>query len=365
MGKKVYVLLFMLFILAGCELHSAEGTKDGEENRQPVKQSPSIKALEVDGSSFFSVGDWYDDESVLVMEDDEKESHIYLYNLYTGEKKGFFQSENPIISVKANRNHTYFLIQTTISDQQAELLFLNRQGEIIDSFQMNSFDVQYVWNPYRENQVFVTAFFEDWTFQSFLLDLSNKTHEKHMLSQPFAQWLTPSALAYVPINQTNPLGDVPLFVHDVHKKVEKQVLDGIVSYSAFPDTLLTIGPKQDEEGSGVYTFYKNDTLQKIQSFSMPLVSDVSGWIIPYHQLNAVNGMFYIFQPRALDTMAETEGFQLLSLSLKTGKKEVIFDQIDNVPFKLSPNGQLSLMGYQSEKIIDLRTKKIIPFIEFT
>jgi len=365
MGKKVYVLLLMLFILAGCELHSAEGTKDGEGNRQPVKQSPSIKALKVDGSFFFSVGDWYDDETVLIMEDDEKESHIYLYNLYTGEKKVFFQSENRIISVKANHDYTYFLVQTTISDEEAELVFLNRHGEIIQSFQMDSFDVQYVWNPYRDNQVFVTAFFEDWTFQSFLLDLSNKTYEKYMLSQPFAQWLTQSALAYVPINQNDPLGDVPLFVHDVHTKAEKQVLNEIVSFSAFPGTLLTIGPKRDEEGSGVYTFYRNDTLQKIQSFSMPLVSDVSGWIIPYHQLNTANDMFYIFQPKALDTMAEAEGFQLLSFSLKTGKKEVIVDQIDNVPFKLSPNGQLSLMGYQSEKIIDFRTKKIISFIEFT
>lgn len=365
MGKKFYLLLFILFILAGCELHSAEGTKDGGENRQPVKQSPSIKTLKVDGSSFFSVGDWYDDETVLVMEDNEKESHIYLYNLYTGKKKHFFQSENRIISVKANHDYTYFLIQTTISDQRTELLFLNKQGEIIQSFQMDSFDVQYVWNPYREDQVFVTSFFEDWTFQSFFLDISNKNDKKYRLSQPFAQWLTKSILAYVPINQADPLGDVPLLVHDVQTKEEKQVLDGIVSFSTFPGILLTMAPKQGEEGSGVYTFYKSDTLQKIQSFSMPLVSDVSGWIIPYHQFNAVNDIFYIFQPRALDTMAEADGFQLLSFSLKTGKKEVIFDKIDNVPFKLSPNGQLGLMGYQSEKMIDLRTKKIIAFIEFT
>ncbi|HWO96029.1 MAG TPA: hypothetical protein VNM45_06800 [Bacillus sp. (in: firmicutes)] len=365
MGKKVYALLFILFILAGCQLHSAEGMKDGEEDRQPVKQVPPIKTLKVDGSSFFSVGDWYDNETVLVMEDDEKQSNIYLYNLYTGEKKLFFQSENRIVSVKANHNHTYFLVQTTISDQQAELLFLDQEGKITQSFQMDSFDVQYVWNPYREDQVFVTTFFEDWTFQSFLLDLSNKAHEKYMLSQPFAQWLTKSSLAYVPINKDNPLGDVPLLVHDVYTKKEKQVLDGIVSFSAFPGTLLTVGPKQGEEGNGVYTFYKTDTLQKIQSLSMPLVSDVSGWIIPYHQFNAANDMFYVFQPRAVDKMAEAKGFQLLSFSLKTGKKKIIFEQIDNVPFKLSPNGQLGLMGYQSEKIIDLKSKKIIDFIKFT
>lgn len=365
MGKKVYVLLLVLCILAGCALHSTEGTKDGEQNRQPVKQPPSIKALKVDGSSFFSVGDWYDDETVLVMEDDDKGSHVYSYNIYTGEKKRFFESENRIISVKANRDHTYFLVQTTISDQQAEILFLNQQGEIIQSFQMDSFDVQYVWNPYRQDQVFVTAFFEDWTFQSFLLDLSNKSQEKYMLSQPFAQWLTQSVMAYIPINQADPLGDVPLLVHDVYTKEEKQLLDGIVSFSAFPGTLLTMKPQQDEEGSGVYTFYKSDTLEKIQSFSISLISDISGWIIPYHQFNPVNDMFYIFQPRALDTMAEEKDFELLSFSLKTGKKEVVLDQIDNVPFKLSPNGKLGLMGYQSEKVIDLRTKKIMSIIEFT
>jgi hypothetical protein len=365
MGKKVYALLFVMFILAGCGILSTEERKGGEENPQPVKQSPSIKALAVDGTSFFSVGDWYNDEKVLIVEDGTKGSRIFLYDIYTEEQKEFFRTNNQIISVEANHDYTYFLIQTTVSDGQAQLLFVDSKGELVYTVEMDSFDVQYVWNPYHQDQVFVTTFFEDWTFQSFLVDLAHQTHEEYMLSQPFAQWVTDSAFAYMPINRDNPLGGVPLFIHKVHQREENEVLKEIVSFSAFKGTLMAVGPKQGEEGTGIYTFYKSDTLQKIQQFSMPLVSDVSGWIIPHHQFDKGARLFYIFQPRSLDMLAEENGFQLLSFSMETGKEEVILERTDNVPFKLSPNGQLGLMGYQLEKLINLQEKKVIPFIELT
>ena len=142
------------------------------------------------------------------------------------------------------------------------------------------------------------------------------------------------------------------------------LLHGIVSFSAFKGTMLTVGPKEGENGKGLYTFYTSVTLQEILQFSMPLVSDVSGWIIPHHQFDEETGKFYIFTPQSLEMMTEEKGFQLLSFSMETGQEEVLLERADNVPFKLSPNGRLALMGYQLEQILDIRKKEVIPFIEF-
>jgi hypothetical protein len=364
-GKKGYFLLVVLFILAGCQLHSIEDQHKVEQSGQQDKRSQPIRELTVEGSSFFSVGDWYDDETVLIIEDKEDSSHVSLYNIYTGKKTAFFQSLNPVISIKANKDYTYFLIQTTVSDQQAELFFLNRQGEIVDSFRMDSFDVQYVWNPYQRGQLFVTSFAKDWTFRSFLIDISKKSYTPYELPQPFAQWIHPTKFAYIPINKEDPLGDVPLYSHDLKTKQDKKLLDGIVSFLAFPKTILTIERNPQKQGRGNYTFYRSENLKKIRTFSMPLTSDVSGWLIPYYQFDSQHDIFYTFE--AIDTakIEEGRGFRLLAFSLKTGKKEVVLEGISNVPFKLSPNGKLSLMGYQLEQILNLKTKKIVNLINFT
>jgi uncharacterized protein YcfL len=364
-GEKGYFLFIVLFILAGCQLHSTEDQNTVEQSRQQAKRSQPIRALTVEGSSFFSVGDWYDDETVLIVEEKEGSSHVSLYHIYTGEKTAFFQSPNQVISIKANWDYTCFLIQTTVSGQQAELLFLNRQGEMIDSFRMDSFDVQYVWNPYQRDQLFVTSFAEDWTFRSFLIDISKKSHTPYALPQPFGQWIHQTEFAYIPINKEDPLGDVPLYSHNLETKQDKKLLDGIVSFSAFPKTILTIERNPQKQGSGNYTFYRSENLKKIHSFSTPLTSDVSGWLIPYYQFDSKNDLFYTFEGIDTAKIEEGRGFRLLSFSLKTGKKEVVLEGISNVPFKLSPNGKLSLMGYQLEQILNLKTKKIVNLINFT
>ncbi|MCC3356732.1 hypothetical protein [Bacillus sp. REN16] len=375
MRNLIYVFMF-LFLLAGCNSHqpldSSNAPKSSNKNvsKGPVPteflgENQHLQPLDLQKADFNSVGDWYDDESVLYVVDDNGNSEIYRYHLFTGEKELFFKTTAPVLTMKANEDHSMFLIHTSDSQNQAKLIAIDKAGTVQYEWTVKSFDLYYSWNPYNSNQVFVTSFLEDWSFQTHLLDIGAERTTKYEVFQPFIQWLNSNTISYLKWDQNALDFFAPLYSYHLNTKTEGLLFENIISFASYKDLLVTYELTQEEKSFAKVGFYNPEKNKQLHEYKMPLLSDYSKWYIPSADYVAGQKKFYSFRPYstgALDTYGEK--FELVSYDMSTGKEEVILEKMDDQPLNFSPNGFLCLYGFQFEKIIDLKTKTVEELVLF-
>jgi hypothetical protein len=363
-----------LFLLAGCNSHQPFHTSDAPNSRNknvtkgPVPteffgENQEVQPLELRGEEFNSVGEWYDDESILFVTDDNGISKIYKYHLFTGEKELFIQTSAPVLTMKANEDHSMFLIHTSDSQNMAKLTAVDKEGTVQFEWEINSFDLFYSWNPYNPSEVFVTSFLEDWSFQTHLVDIQAEEKTKFEVFQPFIQWVSPNTISYLKWDQNELDYFAPLYSYHLDTKTEGLLFEDIISFSTFKDLLVTYELIQGEEAYAKVGLYNPEKNKKLYEFEMPLLSDYSKWYIPSADYVVEQKKFYSFTPYsngAFDTYGEK--FELVSYDISTRKEEVILEKVDDQPLNFSPNGFLCLYGFQFEKIIDMRTKKITDLV---
>ncbi|MEH7380001.1 hypothetical protein V7138_05920 [Bacillus sp. JJ1533] len=359
-----------LFLLAGCNSHQpfeiSDAPKSSNKNvskgRVPAEflgENKKLQPLDLQGENFNSVGDWYDDESILFVIDDNGISKIYRYNLFTGEKQLFLETSAPVLTMKANEDHSLFLIHTSNSQNQAKVTAVDKTGTVQYEWTADSFDLFYSWNPYNTKQVFVTSFLEDWSFQTHLLDIKEQRSTKYEVFQPFIQWINSNTISYLKWDQNALDFFAPLYSYHLNTKTEGLLFEDIISFVAYKDLLITYELVQDGDSEAKIGFYDPEKNKQLHEYKMPLLSDYSKWYIPSADYVAAQKKFYSFKPYstgALDTYGEK--FELVSYDMSTGKEEVILEKVDDQPLNFSPNGFLCLYGFQFEKIIDLKTKTI-------
>ncbi|WP_345774257.1 hypothetical protein [Cytobacillus sp. S13-E01] len=378
--RVLFGFIFLIIVLTGCQsshqLYEVGDMPYGEDKdllKSPVpvrfiSGKQQIQPLDINGEAFNTVGEWFDDESVLYVIDRNGGSDIYYYNLFSGKKELFYSTEFPIVTMKANENYSLFLIHTSGARNMAELIVLDKNGDKKYDWQINSFDLQYVWNPDVVDEVFVTAFLEDWTFNTFVLNVKEQEQEQavkqYSIPEPFVQWLDQSSIAYMKWSQDEPSFRAPLYQYDFIKQKESLLLENIVYFATYKDFLLSISNDAEDNSIGVYRFYKPGSMEKLNEVKIPLLTDYSKWFVPYHEYVTSKKQFYTFEPSesaSYDTYIKK--FELVSYSIESEETEVILSKTDNLPINCSPNGYFCLYGYQFEKLIDINGKEIKELIK--
>jgi hypothetical protein len=375
MRAFVFFACVLIAILSGCQnshqLYEAQNIPSMEAKGNQKKNVPvyffgerELKTLDLNDEAFNTVGEWLDNEHILYVIDTNAGSNIFSFNLFTGEKKLFYTTNAPVVSMRANSDHSKFLIQTAPSSYEAELLVLNKKGKVLYSQRMKAFELYYVWNPFRNDQLLITSFLSDWSYQTYIMDVTKKQFLSRKFPQPFMQWMMDDVLAYIQWNENEPSLTGPLY--QLHLKTNEKMLlkPNTISFTAFPNYLLTVENDSKNPELGQLTFYNTSSMKVVQKISMPLLSAYSEWLIPFHDFFSEEMEFYIFMPYSsgeFDTY--TEKFALYRLSLKNGNGDTILDKVENMPLNISPDGSLCLYGYQYENIIDLKKKKIYHFVQ--
>ncbi|WP_110111329.1 hypothetical protein [Bacillus sp. CGMCC 1.16541] len=357
MIKKAITFIFVIVMLVACQSEKTNDSNKAQkqhEGEKVVIEQEEIQPLTIEQSAFHGIGDWYDDHHVLVIKEDKQGFVIDKYNIYTGEAEPFFYSDDKIISVKANDDDKMFLVHIASSEQEATLLVLNRDGEIEDTFTMESFDVQYTWNPFSTDEVFITSFLEDWTFHLFLRNTTTKAHQLYDLPQPFIHWIGEDEIAYLDLDDTLENPYAPLVVLNLNTDEERVVKDQVVGLSSSKSLIVTI---EENNGVGTYTFF-NSEFKKLDKMKLPIITEHEGLMIPYSQIDQASQSFYTFSA-GVDNQ-----FDLIGYSLKDRKAQVIVEDMENMPLNLSINGKLSLVGYQFEQIIDIEEGDVIDLVNF-
>ncbi|WP_148361263.1 YqgU-like beta propeller domain-containing protein [Bacillus timonensis] len=375
MRKSIFFFMFLV-LLVGCNSHQPfeitdaprSSNKNVAKGPVPTKffgENQHVQPLDIRGQDFNIVGEWYDDESILYVVDEGGVSKIYRYHLFTGEKELFMNTSAPVLTMKANEDHSMFLIHTSDSQNLAKLTAVDKEGNIQFEWEVNSFDLFYSWNPYNTNQVFVTSFLEDWSFQTHLLDISAEKTTKFEVFQPFIQWLDTNTISYLKWDQNELDYFAPLYSYHLDTKTEGLLFENIISFAAYKNLLVTYELIQGEDALAKVGFYHPERNKKLYEYKMPLLSDYSKWYIPSADYVSQQRKFYSFKPYstgAFDTYGEK--FELVSYDLSTGKEEIILEKVDDQPLNFSPNGFLCLYGFQFEKVIDMRTKSITELVIF-
>ncbi|MCM3442138.1 hypothetical protein [Metabacillus halosaccharovorans] len=362
--KLFSIMLLIQLFLSGCiPSHQQENNQEQQPSRERIIQEekepenkPEEKKmnlqLDIKEELFHSVADWLDDETVLYIVNNAEGSEVHTYNLYTGDTKLFYKSEDPIVQMKANEDNSLFFVQTSPSSYKAKLLFLNREGVIQYQTEIESYELSFTWNQVNPDQLFVTSFNEDWSYSTKIIDIHNHQITENPVDIPFIQWINNNQVSYIKWDQEEPSLTAPLYMHNLKDHTETLLSEQVVANTNFPNLITTI-ELIDENGTAVVRFYDSDRQEKLAEMSTRLVALYSDWSIPYYDLDKEENLFYIFEVNE-----EKNDFTLVSFSPDTSEKKVIFESIENFQIKLSPNGKLALYGPRFEKILDLNNQLV-------
>jgi hypothetical protein len=361
-------IALMIVLLSSCSSFQPEGIEQAVERQTQIslKDDPTghffgdlpIIPIELNGEQFNSVGDWFDNTSVLYIVNGNSGSKIYRYHLYTGVKELFFETTHQIITLEANQNRSYFVVHTSRSSHEANLIILDHQGNEVVNWAVESVELQYVWNPFDENQMFITSFQDDWSFQNYVVDMKRKQVDKALVNQPFIQWTDSSKVAYLEWGNEFSL-NAPLYQYNIVENTKEEVVENILAFHTYKELLLTIS---SAETNSLYQFFDPRNLQLKQSFQLPMINTFSDrWWIPHYDFDPESDSFFYFQPIMVEN--EVASLQLIKYSVGTSEETVVLNETSDRPINLSPDGTLCLIGFQFEELIDLKKNEIKPLLK--
>jgi hypothetical protein len=359
-------MLIMLFG-AGCNpSHQPEQTREPSSmrdhqvtERESVSQIIEEEAklpLELNEGIFHSVADWKDADTIFYITNEAEGSVVHTYNLFTGESSLFFKSGAPIVQFEANAEQDLFLVHTSPTSYEAELIILDAKANRKFSTKIESYELEYTWDQNNATQLFISSFNEDWTFQTYIINVAENTIVNNQIEMPFIQWLNDDELSYLKWDQDAPSLTAPLYIYNHENHQETLLANNVVANTNFMNEISTF-ELADDSGAASVKFYDPIDKKLITETSAHLVAQYSDWAIPFHDMNDKKSIFYMFEANQAQT-----AYSLISFNLDTEEKKTIIEAIENLPFKLSPNGAYALYGARFENLIQLEDNTIMQLI---
>lgn len=370
------MVALVLLIESSCQIQGMQSPKEPDKTPSkqvtedlPHRQSSAdffeekkIHPLPLNYEEFSTVSEWLDNENILYIDRENERENIYCFNIYTGKRELFYTTDKQIVTVSASYDHQYFLVRTAPSTYEAELIILDKWGKEVFRWKVGSFDLLATWNPFVKSQLYVTTFLQDWSFQTYFINVSQKTVMESHLPIPFIQWVDRTEIAYLKWNENEPAFQAPLYRVNLVSKKEEKVFDDISFFSVFKDTVMTV--TVENEPDAIYSFYNLEMKNKLGEFKVPVLAKYSEWFIPEFDYVESEKRFYTFRPTTSGNYDQyNQKYDLLAYSHKNSQEKIVMKDIENKPIKFSPNGKLCLYGYYFENIIQIKDKKIVPLIQ--
>jgi hypothetical protein len=371
-GKNVVfaclLLLIITIFLTACTNKQNTKPKPPEEKEKQDEPLPEEKIdwvlpITPPEGAFYKVAGWLSERQLLYITNQEQTSSVYQYELYTGKSVLLYKSDQPIVTVQISDSKKYILVQTSPSSYEGMITIINQNGTELFEQSLASVELTFEWNPYKESEILVAAFNEDWTYRMYLLDIVDKRAEELSLPQPFIKWISENQIGFLEWEEASFSLYAPLMSMNLNDMTEKPILPEVYQFSTFQDLLMAVTVDKENQSQSTYTFFDNEN-EPFYSFSMPLLSVFSGWLVPYYDYNQKEGRFVTLQPLSSgDADAYSEGFQLISYDIKKESSEVIMEEMKNAPVSFSPSGDALLYGNRLEKVIDLEKKEIYELVK--
>lgn len=376
-GEEMRKLLFVViicFFLYGCNtpdrvVNDASYIKrNGEEKSVNPKQYFAKSSLQpitlTENQDFYSVNEWYDDDTVIYSVGEKEMSSLYLHNLLSGKRDLFYQTNEFITKIQANSNHTLFAVQTLEQSGESHIRILDKIGKEVYSWDNKIEDIQFIWNPYEPAELVITEFLTYMEFQLLKVNVSRKDAVQIPVNNPFVQWTRKDELGYLNWDQNEPSLDAPLLLFNLKTLEEEEWLEKCIMLFTLKDVVITVSLDNNDINKSLYTFYESKSRKKLTETYIPLLNTFSeAWWIPSFDFDENKKIFYYMKPkRAGDISEYNEGYTLTALSINDQKEEELMTIPNNYPIKLSPDGQRCLIGQQLEQAITISNQQLTNLI---
>jgi len=363
-GKSAY-LFFLLFLftlaLVGCtdKQKDAKYKKEDKNDPSAEQKEKSIFPIKYKDGDFIQVVGWLSKQSIAYIGKTGTSYQLYEHQLATGKDKLLYESDKEIVTAKISPDLQKVLVHTN-SLNGGEITIIDARGGILYRNALESFEAEFVWNPFTNNEIAVTIFKEDWSSNVFLLNIKDQQLKEEVLIPPFSQWAKKEELAAINWQEQDAAMQSPLQRINLRTQTKDVYhLPNVYAFSATKDAMMTISTDEKKDEQALYTFYDRG-FQSSRTMSVPRLAKFNEWFVPYFAMN--KDYFYTFVPKQNgDVETYNQGFTLVSFDIKNGMQKNIGKQsVENEPISLSPNGEWLLYGYYLDKVINLNTGKIQP-----
>ena len=369
--KKMFFILFFL-ILVSCDSQEIQIAKPSpstppKENFKNSKNYHSFfndtmfQQFKIPEHQFAGIYDWLDTENVLVIQTLSDYSVVQSFNIFSGEITELYRSLYPIAQLEIN-NVRDIAIHEATSTFDGSIVIIGEEGKVKDRWTFQSNELFFTWNEYNPDLIMVTTFLEDWSFESYLINTNEEVMEKVSAPNPFLYWFTSDELGYLDWDLNDPKLSAPLYKFSYEENEHKLLLENTVSFHKQGGYLLAIQIDNDNFSDLSTSIIDYLSMETKAQYVLPTLTMYSTIVPPHVDYNGEQNEFYIIMPYESGSLDSYEGeFKLVSLS-ENGEMQTLLNQVENKPFKLSPDGNFALFGYQLEQIIDFQTETVVELV---
>lgn len=377
-GKKAaHVKSFFLFLLlmaglpslGGCLNDSAIQSGTGYEvpKKEETPDSPltgkEIMPITSILGEFDRVAGWISQDTILYVTNVKEGSHLFLHQLNSGASKLVFKSDSPVVNAEINPSSKQILIHSAPSTYEAELTVIDYEGEILFEKKIESYELTIQWNKEQDGKVLVSAFNEDWSYKTYIVNINENSMTELSLPQPFVVWKSTDEILYLDWNQDRPTLQAPLKERNLQNEKQRELLSSVHQFDASIEVIMAVSTSESYSDLAEYRFM-NRNLEIISTLEVHQLTTYSGWLVPYYDIIDSKGAFLYFRPlNSGEADLYGDEFTLSQFLVEKDKDAELMTGMANEPLSCSADGELCLYGYQFEKLIDIKEKKIYNLVE--
>jgi hypothetical protein len=359
-----YIVLLLIstsLLLTACE--PAEDLQDHANKNPDLQEQTSIENWtlpEKDAGEMEAIYGWLSSDTILysIRHKNDQLSQLMTWNLKSNERRVFYNPTAPISTVSISPSKSYILVSTTL-EEKVQNNILNANGDPVYSVSLPAFDITHQWNVYNEGVLFLSIFFEDWTYNSYIVNAEKQTTTMIDHPEPFAQWDSAQGMLFLDWQKGESTLSAPLVRKELNEEKVDSIMLDIVHFKKMKNTLMTIQRNTENVNRVTYTFF-DEKYEPISAFSVPYLKNNANLKISSYDFNEKKGDFFTFVPEKSMNVDQYDGnFALIKFNWKTNKKVEILNNIEDEPLSCSPNGSLCLYGYRLDKMIDVKNHKIV------
>ncbi|WP_342511356.1 hypothetical protein MKY34_13350 [Sporosarcina sp. FSL K6-1522] len=365
MRKRVSVFSLAVLILAGCTAETDHLADKPADITDPVKKNDQDRKnvtqqlLKADPATFHFVADWLTDSTIAYVEKSDGRYKVNSFDLETGKTMMLYEDSSMIIDVLIHPLREYMLIHTSDDPTAATVKLMTIDGVVQDELTVASTELAIEWNDLDPQLILLTGFQPDWTFDVFLYDGHKEQFGLLTMEEPFPKWFGTEKVVLGRVAE-HALDGAELLTYELATE-QWSLLDvgNAIYFDTYEDVILIAS--LGDENTAKYTIRGQDG--EIRSeWQMPAISNYSEWIHPDIEWISKD---------VIVLAAPDEGGQLDELAspyrlirVTEGRQEVVTEEVIQSSLRCSPAGKYCLTGYSLETLIDVETKKEIPWLTF-
>jgi hypothetical protein len=242
----------------------------------------------------------------------------------------------------------------------ATILITSIDGSIMDKLTIQSSELYVDWHSTNVNLLLITAFNEDWTFDTFAYSSITQEMNRIPSEHPILKWthdVNLMAINWSPEDALSggTISEISLKTSEINETEES----GYIYFDFYKNIFVSVKIDKEKE-QFIYTL-TNVTSNDVQIYRTPALSNYSQWFVPEFFWTEDNSFltYIASKPGLVDSFDGDLHLAEFTFSAMIVKEsEVTFSEL-----MCTPSGDRCLTGSRLESIIDLESGDIVQWLE--